>query len=81
MAVPAVPVVEVERLAATAVEEEEGEPTFEIEGLMVAEEAGILMAETRIRTEARAAGTKTARVRLTQLPESSSTTPENWESM
>ena len=78
--VPTVLAAGVEELAATAVVEEAVEPTCEIEGLVAAEEARIVVAETWIRTEAWAAGTRTAGVMPMQLLVSSSTAPENWES-
>ena len=67
-------------LVVVVVVEGEGEPTSETEGLVATEEAGILVAETKIRTEVGAAGTRTVGVRLAKLPMSSSIAPENWES-
>ena len=81
MAVPAISAAGVERLVVVAVVEEEGEPTSETEGLMDVEEARIFVAETRIQTEVGVVGTRTIGVRLAQLRVSSSTAPENWESM
>ena len=80
MAVPAILAVRVEGLVAAAVVEEEVEPTCETEGLVAVEEAEILVAKTRIQTEAGAARTRTAGVMLVQLLVSSSTTSKNWES-
>ena len=62
------------------VAKEEVELTSETEGLVAVEEVGILKAETRIRTEVGAIGTRTVGVMLVQFLVSSSIAPENWES-
>ena len=77
--VPAVLVVEVERLAAVEVVEEEVELQAGMEELVDAEEAGIFVAETRTRMEAGAVGTRTVRVMHAQHPVISSITLGSWE--